>query len=127
MSNNLKIKTFTSDIRQFTFRAGHNDMEKLEKTSTEEPMVEWDFASILPEGEILDSANSSIAITDENSISMSTSMHTCLGAFDNTKLRGQLKSGTNAVNYLVKFNGVTDPSNYKYEGYLLLQIRDKSI
>jgi len=103
-------------------------MELLEKTSTEVVPVEFEFAPILPEGEILDNGSSALLVYDGDGVNVSTSLcnNTC-DVLENTRIRGKLSNGTHGEDYKVKFKGVTDPSGYIMEGYLLLQIRDKNL
>jgi hypothetical protein len=119
------IKTYYSEVRQTVFYAGHNDMEMLEKTPTESLQVEWEFASILPEGQILDEALSNVTVLDEDDINVTSSIVGSSFVVNNSRLRTILNNGTNAKDGIVKFQGVTDPDGLKYEGFLLLQIRDK--
>jgi hypothetical protein len=121
------MKTFFSQLRQYIFFAGYNDMERLEKSSTEIQPIEWEFSPILPQNEILDLSKSSILIIDDDGLDVSSSLVGALELINDTRLRAVLSTGTNAVDYIGKFIGVSAPHSYKYEGLFLLQIRDQSL
>jgi hypothetical protein len=121
------MKTLYSQPRQYIFFAGYNDMERIEKTSTEVQPIEWEFSPILPQNEILSLASSSILIIDDDGIDVTSSLAGVLELIDDTRLRVAISTGTNAVDYIGKFIGVSSPHSYRFEGLFLLQVRDQSL
>jgi hypothetical protein len=127
MSIKQITRLFTSEARQYVFNAGYNDMESLEKTSAEIVPVEWEFAPILPAGEILSSTACSVLMVDSDGVNVASAMVGAVEVLDNTRIRTKLSTGISGTDYKSTLVGITIPNGYRVEGHLLLQIRDKTI
>jgi hypothetical protein len=117
------FKTFNSKAQQYTFYSGRNIMEIFEKTSTEEVIIDWEFAPVLPTGQTLDSGSCDVKVADEDGENVTSTIVDDVDVVESTKVRAVLKAGTGGK-YTVQFICVTTPGAARYEGYVLLCVKD---
>jgi len=124
----METIVFYRKSEQYIFIAGYNRMHIVSKRITESKPLGIEFSNSMPEGEILNSATSTVTAEDSSGTDRSSILIGSVEVINETLLQCKvLADGVLNTEYIITFKGVTLPSAYVIEEQILLQIRENSL